>query len=106
MDWISAQYNFGMRIKGVAIPGRLMRTWDFKYCDLFKDPESEKIEAKLKKLPIWEYLPSDAFPVRICLSVNQDALVLYLVSSQFPPAEKEYGIIDVIAVEDLIAANR
>lgn len=100
--WISDELDFSARLKGVGISGRYAHSHGLSYRDFLLP---EKAERAVTELRIKAYLPSDARLVRVCIPVNQDAILLYFISALFDEIES-HGDIPAIALEDLISEHR
>lgn len=99
MDWIRTDYDFGLRMQGIFIPGMLIRNWGFHAFEILRTPETA--QKFLEKLPIKDIFPTDAYVVRINLPVDKDGINIYLASKLFP-AVGQGEIIKIVPIEDFI----
>ncbi len=98
-DWINADYDFGMPMKGVIVSGNFFRNSGLmKIYEMFRDPEKARLFVKME--PLFEALPTDVILVRISLPINQDAVIFYFVSKEFEPL-KGLNVMTITPLESL-----
>ena len=82
MNWITADYQFGMPLMGFLITAERLINLGIKPSALFSIEGRAAIDALFTLLKV--DLPDDAVLVRLAMLYNQDGLIMYVTSSKFP----------------------
>lgn len=102
-DWINAEYDFGMKMKGVFLPYMWLKMRGVKIFDLFHPISNSEVLVKTE--PLIHLLPADAKLVRVNLPNNQDGVIMYFISEEFSPC-KESCLIEIIHLQELIDGKK
>ena len=95
MNWISAEYEFGLPLKGIFFPGAMLCKLGIK-AGLFSSVEKITAFYELVK----DLLPIDGTLVRIEMPHNKDGVVLFLTSHSFE-CKPGYDTIEIIHIDNL-----